>query len=228
MKLSVIIPVCNEEKTLAELIEKVVSIDIDKELIIVDDGSKDKTKEILAGIRLDAVRIISHDHKRGKGAAIKSALKYASGDTVIIQDADLEYDPEDYYRLIEPIKSKAVDIVYGSRFLYSKRVTTRFHYLVNQFLTFITNLLFRSSLTDMETCYKVFTSEIIKDISLESEGFEIEAELTAKALQRRHRILEVPISYRSRSYHEGKKISWIDGVKSILVLIKIRFFRFDR
>jgi len=225
MKLSVIIPVYNEECTLLEVIRKIKEVDIRKELIIVDDGSNDKTKNILDKIRDDTINIFRHPYNKGKGAAVRTALEYINGDIVIIQDADLEYEPDDYIKLIEPIITNIADIVYGSRFLAKKKVTTTFHYFVNRFLTLITNLLFNSSLTDMETCYKVFKTKIIKELNLESNGFEIEAELTSKVLKRGYKIYEVPIFYRSRSYHEGKKIAWRDGIKTLLAIFKYRLVR---
>jgi len=225
MKLSILMPVYNEEKTLFDIIRKVKSINIEKELIIVDDGSNDKTKQILDSVECNSIKIVRHACNRGKGAAIRTALDFVNGDVVIIQDADLEYEPDDYIKLIEPIRTNIADIVYGSRFLAKKKVTTTFHFFVNRFLTLITNLLFNSSLTDMETCYKVFKTKIIKELNLESNGFEIEAELTSKVLKRGYKIYEVPISYRSRSYHEGKKIAWRDGIKTLLAIFKYRLVR---
>lgn len=222
LKLSIIIPVYNEERTLKEVIHKIKMIDIEKEIIIVDDGSCDKTRKILDNIRDDSIKIISHPYNRGKGAAIKTALDFINGDIVIIQDADLEYNPDEHINLVEPIKNNIADIVYGSRFLAKKKVTTTFHFFVNRFLTLITNLLFNSSLTDMETCYKVFKTKIIKELNLESNGFEIEAELTIKALKKGYKIYEIPITYRSRSYHDGKKITWKDGIKTLITILKYR------
>ena len=218
-------PVYNEERTLKEVIHKIKMIDIEKEIIIVDDGSCDKTRKILDNIRDDSIKIISHPYNRGKGAAIKTALDFVNGDIVIIQDADLEYDPNDYLKLIQPIETGITDVVYGSRFLTKEKTTSFFHYFINLFLTSITNLFFGSHLSDMETCYKVFKTKIIKELNPESNGFEIEPELTIKALKKDHKIYEIPITYRSRSYHDGKKISWRDGIKTFLVILKYRFVR---
>lgn len=223
MKLSVIMPVYNEEKTLYEIINRIKSVNIDKELVIVDDGSQDKTRQILNNIKGDFIKILRHPHDRGKGAAIRTGLNYVSGDMVIIQDADLEYDPNDYIKLIKPIEDKTAEVVYGSRFLTKNKVTTPVHYFVNRFLTSLINLLFGCRLTDMETCYKVFKTKIIKGLDLESNGFEIEPELTIKTIKKGYKIYEVPISYRSRSYHEGKKITWKDGIKTLLAILKYRF-----
>jgi dolichol-phosphate mannosyltransferase len=223
MKLSVIIPVYNEEKTLREIIDRVRRVDIEKEIVIVDDGSGDKTRQILESLQDASIKIIRHASNKGKGAAIRTALNYVSGDACIIQDGDLEYEPQDYLKLIEPLKNSRAEIVYGSRFLAKKKVTTPFHYLVNRFLTFLTNLLFGCGLTDMETCYKLFKTNVIKGLGLESDGFEIEIELTARALKHGYKIQEIPILYHARNYHEGKKIGWRDGLKTMLALFKYKF-----
>lgn len=222
MKLSVIMPVYNEDRTLQEVINKIKAVDIEKEIIIVDDGSDDKTKQLLQNVNGPSIKILTHPYNKGKGAAIKTALKSATGDTVVIQDADLEYDPQDYLKLLKPIEAGDAQIVYGSRFLSKEKVTTPFHYLVNQFLTSLTNWLYGSSLTDMETCYKMFKAEIIKGLDLKSDGFEIEPELTIKALKMGCKIVEVPVSYKSRSYHEGKKIGWLDGIKTLCTILRYK------
>ena len=222
MKLSVIMPIYNEEKTLREIVDRVKKVDIEKEIVIVDDCSGDKTRHILDSLRDAPIRIIRHAANKGKGAAIRTALNYVSGDVCIIQDGDLEYEPQDYLKLVEPIKNGQAEIVYGSRFQGKKKVTTPFHYLVNRFLTSCANLLFGAELTDMETCYKLFKSEVIKGLVLESDGFEIEAELTAKARKKGYKIKEIPILYRARNYHEGKKIGWRDGLNTLYILFKYR------
>lgn len=221
MKLSIIMPIYNEERTLREIIEQVKKIDIEKELIIVDDGSSDTTKEILSTIKDDSIKIFTHAVNKGKGSAIKTALDHLTGELVIIQDADLEYDPNDYIKLIELFKSGKADVVFGSRFLNKKNKLT-FHYFINRFLTAFVNLLYKSHLTDMETCYKVFKTEILKGLDLESNGFEIEPELTIKTFKKGYSIYEVPINYKSRSYHEGKKIGWLDGLKTLFVILKYK------
>jgi dolichol-phosphate mannosyltransferase len=223
MKLSVVMPVYNEQRTLREIIDKVKRVDVEKEIVIVDDGSGDKIRPILDSLQNPIIKIIRHAANKGKGAAIRTALNYISGDACIIQDGDLEYEPQDYLKLIQPIKNGQADIVYGSRFLAKKRVTTPFHYLVNWFLTFCTNLLYGCGLTDMETCYKLFKTNVIKELDLVSDGFEIEAELTVKAIKKGYRIHEVPILYRARDYHDGKKIGWRDGLKTIYVIFEYKF-----
>ncbi len=223
MKLSVIIPVYNEEKTLREIIDRVRTVDLEKEIVIVDDGSGDKTRQILDSLQDATIKVIRHTTNKGKGAAIRTALDYISGDVCIIQDGDLEYEPQDYLKLIQPIENGQADIVYGSRFLSQTKVTTPFHYLVNWFLTFCTNLLFGCGLTDMETCYKLFKTNVIKGLDLKSDGFEIEAELTAKAVRNGYKIQEIPILYHARDYHEGKKIGWRDGLKTLHALFKYKF-----
>lgn len=225
MKLSIIMPVYNEEKTLRDIIERVRKVDLDKELIIVDDGSGDRTKEILTKIKDDNTILLSHRHNQGKGRAIRTALEYVRGEVVTIQDADLEYDPADYAKLMEPIKKGYTQVVYGSRFLEVKNVSFNVHYLINWFLTSLVNFLYKSSLTDMETCYKVFKTEIIKSLSLKSNGFEIEPELTIKTLKKGYAICEVPISYKSRTYHEGKKINWLDALKTLGVIFKYKIVK---
>ena|SRR3989338_1783431 len=223
MRISVIIPVYNEEKVLKEIIDRVKSVNIVDEIVIVDDCSGEETRRVLDTLQDASIRIISHAHNRGKGAAIRTGLAHITGDIVIIQDADLEYDPKDYRSLVEPIENGKADVVYGSRFLFKKwKASTMFHYLVNQFLTSLTNVLFLSHLSDMETCYKVFRTEIIRSLGLTSDRFEIEPEITIRTLKRGHRIHEVPVSYKPRSYGEGKKIGWLDGLKAVYAILKYR------
>lgn len=217
-------PVFNEQRTIREIIGKVLSVRVEKELIIVDDGSTDGTRDILrsefAG-RPD-IRIIHHRINRGKGRAVRTGVAAATGDALIIQDADLEYDPADYVTLIAAMKGGSAEAVYGSRFLSGKRVTSAFHLGVNRFLTGLTNLLYGARLTDMETCYKLVRTDLMRSLRLETREFDVEAEITCKLLKRGVRIEEVPIGYRGRNYEQGKKITWVDGVKTLWALIKLR------
>lgn len=224
-KLTVIIPVYNEKETIDKVVAAVSSVKLDKEIVIVDDGSTDGTREILAQISLLAsnIRVIYHEKNQGKGKAIQTGIAAAGGEYVIIQDADMEYDPSDYKILLEAVEKNNAAIVYGSRFLSGKKVTSFWHKTVNSFLTQLTNVLYGAHLTDMETCYKLFRTDIIKKINIQSHGFEVEPEITLKSLRMGFKILEVPISYKGRSYHEGKKIGWKDGVKAVAVLIRYRF-----
>lgn len=221
-KLSVIIPVYNELPTIKIIIEKVQAVNLPKEIIIVDDCSTDGTREILKKLKGDNLIIQYHTRNQGKGAAIQTGLQFITGDIVIIQDADLEYDPQDYPLLLKPILEKNADVVYGSRFLGPHRVFMFWHYLGNKFLTFITNLLFDTMLSDMETCYKAFKTEVIKSLNLESRSFNIEPEITAKIFKKKYKVFEVPISYDGRGYEEGKKITWKDGFGAIYTLLKYR------
>ena len=228
MKLSVIVPVYNEERTVREILDKILSVSVDKEIIIVDDGSTDKTRERLIDYsdkigKAGQIRIVTHDKNLGKGSAVRTAIEFIQGDLAIIQDADLEYEPVEYTRLIDAIKYENAGLVYGSRFLGKKHVTSRFHRFANWVLTFLTNILYGSNLTDMPTCYKLFKAELLKNLKLKSNGFTIDAEITAKLLKKGVKIPEVPISYRGRSYHEGKKITWKDGFAIMATLIKYRF-----
>jgi glycosyltransferase involved in cell wall biosynthesis len=215
VKLSVIVPAYNEAATIAEILSRVAAVPVEKEILVVDDASRDRTREILAQLTIPGLRVLQHDVNRGKGAAIRTALKHVTGDVVIIQDADLEYDPSDYPRLIAPIARGEADVVYGSRFLAGRRATHFTHYLVNQFLTHLSNLFTGLRLTDMETCYKVFRADLLRSLELVSNGFEIEPEMTAKAARRKARFVEVAIAYRGRGYGEGKKINWRDGVRAL-------------
>lgn len=226
MKLSIIIPVFNEEKTIEALIKKVeaISLPIEKEIIVVDDGSSDNTKEILLKLR-NQFNFIFKEHKenRGKGAAIKTGLQETSGDIILIQDADLEYDPNDYQKLIEPFLNQKAEVVYGSRQLGKNKRGSWSFYWGGRVLTLVANLLYGLKITDESTGYKVFKREIIENLDLESEGFEFCPEVTAKIGKRRIKIYEVPISYQPRSKKEGKKIKWKDGLKALWVLIKYKF-----
>ncbi len=222
--LSVVMPVYNERNTIEEMITRVLAVPLRVELIVVDDGSKDGTRDMLQ--RLQAERgftLIFQPRNQGKGAALRRGFQEVSGDLVVIQDADLEYSPEEFPQLIELICQGRADVVYGSRFLGRHRVFLFTHYAGNRLLTLITNVLYNTMLTDMETCYKVMRAEVLKSFALESDGFGIEPELTAKIFKRKYRVYEVPITYDGRGYEEGKKITWRDGVVALWVLLKYRF-----
>ncbi len=226
MKLSVIIPVYNERNTVQEVLRRVRRVDlgeIDKEIIVVDDGSTDGTRDILSMEEDSVTRIVYHRENMGKGTALSTGIKLATGDLVIFQDADLEYDPEDYPRLIAPVLKGKAEVVYGSRFTGERRNMLFWHYLGNRFLSFLTNLLYNTTLSDMETCYKLFKREVIQSIEIKSRRFDVEPEVTAKVLKKRIRIYEVPISYAGRELDEGKKITWRDGIPALWALIKYRF-----
>jgi glycosyltransferase involved in cell wall biosynthesis len=227
MKLSIIMPVYNERDTLREILRQVREVElpgVEKEILVVDDGSADGSRDILAEeAKAGDLRAFFHDRNRGKGAAVRTAIEEASGDLILIQDADLEYDPRDYPTLIRPIVEGRVTVVYGSRFLGPRKAMLFWHMLGNKLLTLTTNILYNTILSDMETCYKCFRADVIKEIPLRSRRFELEPEITAKVLKRGHRIFEVPISYYGREYHEGKKIGWKDAPIAFWTLIKYRF-----
>ncbi|MCJ7569249.1 MAG: glycosyltransferase family 2 protein [Anaerolineales bacterium] len=226
MKLSVVIPVFNEYDTIEILLDRVMSVGLADEIIIVDDGSTDGTRKLLQELAPihESIRLILHEKNQGKGASVQTGFQAATGDLILIQDADLEYDPKDYVTLLQPIRDGVADVVYGSRFLGApRRVTMFWHMVANKMLTFMTNLLFNSILSDMETGYKLFKSEIIKDIPLRSKRFNIEPEITAKLLKRRVRIFEVPITFNPREYEDGKKIGLGDAFEAVWALIKYRF-----
>ena len=223
-KLSIVIPVYNEEKTILEILKRVEVVelpDLEKEIIIIDDGSTDGTKEILKNLERQ-YKVLYHFNNQGKGAALRTGLRQVSGDFVIIQDADLEYNPQEYPRLLESIIQNKADIVYGSRNLKDNPRFKKSYYWGVLFISWLTNILYGSKLTDVYTCYKVFKTPILKNLDLKSNGFEFEEEVTVKALKKKYRILEIPISYCPRSFVEGKKINWRDGIKAILVMIKYR------
>ncbi|HOX40010.1 MAG TPA: glycosyltransferase family 2 protein [Candidatus Brocadiia bacterium] len=228
MKLSIVIPVYNEEQTAEEIVKRVLAVEIpgiEKELVIVDDCSTDGTAAILAGISAPNVRKFRHGVNQGKGAALKTGFNACSGDIILIQDADLEYDPRDYARLLEPILDGRADVVFGSRFLGGPhRVLMFWHYVGNRFLTLLSNMLTNLNLTDMETCYKVFTRDVLKGLDVEEKRFGFEPEFTARVSRMRARIYETPISYSGRTYQEGKKIGMMDAFRALFCIVKYRFF----
>jgi glycosyltransferase involved in cell wall biosynthesis len=235
MKLSIAIPVYNEKGTVREILKQVRSVNLDvnvdvgdvihleREIVVVDDYSTDGTREVL---REEAekgdLKLLFHERNRGKGAGVSTAIAHSTGDIVLIQDADLEYDPRDYPALVRPILEGRVKVVYGSRFLGPRKAMLFWHMLGNKFLTLVTNVMYNAILSDMETCYKVLDGELARSLNLKSEGWGIDPEITAKVLKRGHRIFEVPISYYGREYYEGKKISWRDGFRVLWTLLKYR------
>ena len=222
--LSVVIPAYNERDTIEEMIRRVLAVPIRTELIVVDDCSTDGTGDMLYELKKHiGFVLLRQSRNQGKGAALRRGFAAVTGDLVIIQDADLEYSPEEYPQLIELICQGRADVVFGSRFIGRHRVFLFTHYLGNRLLTLVTNVLYNTMLTDMETCYKVMRTEVLRSMTLESNGFGIEPELTAKIFRRKLRVYEVPISYDGRGYDEGKKIGWRDGVVAVWVLLKYRF-----
>lgn len=241
MKVSILIPVYNEQATLREILHRVRSVDLvidaahstylegpmvlEREIVLVDDGSTDGSEKILREEAAKGdIKVVFHGRNRGKGAAVRTGIQAATGDILLIQDADLEYDPRDYLSLLLPILEKRAEVVYGSRFLGGPRTAMLFwHMLANKLITLMTNVLYNAILSDVETCYKVFRADLIKAIPLRSNRFEIEPEITAKVLKRGHRIYEVPISYTGREYTEGKKIGLKDAFEAVWALLKYRF-----
>ena len=228
MKISIIIPCFNEHRTIETILKKVKNLkDYDKEIIVIDDCSTDGTKEILNNINEDLIqKLIFNEKNYGKGFCIRKGILEATGDIIIIQDADLEYDPNDYSKLLDPIKNDIADVVYGSRFTGSeeKRVLFYWHSLGNKILTTLSNMFTNINLTDMECCYKAFKSSIIKDINLKENRFGFEPEITAKIAKKNLRVYEVGIKYFGRKYSEGKKITWVDGLRAIYCIIYYKFF----
>ena len=243
MKLSIIMPVYNEIGTITEILQRVRAVQLKvpvgygpddgdmvefaREVVIVDDGSTDGTREILRALEGEPdLRIVFHEHNQGKGAAVRTGLQHAAGDVMLVQDADLEYDPRDYLALLQPIVEGRSQVVYGSRFRGGPTKTMFFwHMIGNRFLTLVTNVLYNTILSDMETCYKVFTREVAEQLNLRAPGWGFDPEITAQILKRGYRIYEVPISYTGREFEEGKKISWRDGLVVLWTLIKYRFTR---
>ncbi len=225
MKVSVIIPAYNESKTIEETISRVLKTGIPNEIIVVDDGSFDSTPQILDGLEQKGlITLVKHEKNQGKGAAVVSGIGKATGDVVIIQDADLEYDPRDYPALINPIEENLADVVFGSKFLGApRRPTMYWHMVANKLLTLLTNILYNNILTDMETGYKVFRRDVVSDLEIHARGFEFEPEFTAKVLKKKVNIYEVPIRFTPRSYDEGKKIKLKDAFLAIWALVKYRF-----
>jgi glycosyltransferase involved in cell wall biosynthesis len=225
--LSVIIPVYNERRTVAEVIRRVRAVDVPVvvDVVVVDDGSSDGTDKVLAALEDSTVRVLKHDVNKGKGAAIRTGLVSAQGDLVLIQDADLEYDPDDWPRLLAPILKGKAQVVYGSRFTGERKNMLLLHWIGNRFLSLVTNVLYSSTLSDMETCYKLFDRRVLEGITVVSDRFDFEPEITAKVLRRGYRIYEVPISYSGREPSEGKKITWRDGIGALKALVRFRFSR---
>ena len=226
MKLSVVMPVYNEAKTVEQIVRQVQAVPVEKEILIVDDGSTDGTRDILRGMDgKDGVRVFLQPKNQGKGAAVSVGFRYATGDVVVVQDADLEYDPREYPRLLRPIEEGHADVVYGSRFLGGgeRRVLYFWHTVGNRFLTIASNMATNLNLTDMETCYKMFRREVVQSMTIESRRFGIEPEITAKVARRGYRVYEVPISYYGRTYDEGKKIGWKDAFSALWTIVKHRF-----
>jgi glycosyltransferase involved in cell wall biosynthesis len=218
-------PVYNEKDTIREILAQVRAVGLVSQIVVVEDCSTDGTREALQdeAARDQMITLVMHDRNRGKGASVRSGMERATGDIIIIQDADLEYDPRDYATLIRPIQEGRVKVVYGSRFLGPRKDMLFWHMLGNKLLTLVTNILYDSTLSDMETCYKVMRADVAKSLNIKSDRWGIDPEITAKVLKRGNRIFEVPISYYGREYYEGKKISWRDGFVVLWTLIKYRF-----
>ena len=228
-KLSIVIPIYNEVEHLEEILRQIEAVEIgmEKELILVDDCSTDGTRDILKKLEEsteNTAKIFYHDINRGKGATVRTGFEHISGEITLVQDADLEYDPNDYPKLLEPILEDRADVVYGSRFMQGRQEGLLRSYLANRFLTFLANVVNGTKLTDMETCYKVIKTDILKNISLSSDRFGFEPEITAKLAKRKCKIIDVPISYRGRDYDEGKTVSWKDGIAAVIHIFRFRFF----
>jgi glycosyltransferase involved in cell wall biosynthesis len=225
--LSVIVPVYNERNTVAEIVRRMrrVPMPVDVEIIMVNDASWDGTGDILKALEDSTVQVVHHPENAGKGAAIRTGLTHARGDLVLIQDADLEYDPDDWPRMINPVLKGKAQVVYGSRFTGERRNMLFTHWLGNRFLSLVTNVLYNTTLSDMETCYKLFDRRVLEGLEIRANGFDFEPEVTAKVLRRGYRIYEVPISYAGREYTEGKKITWRDGYRALWTLARYRLWR---
>ena len=223
-RLSVVIPVFNERNTVGEAIRRVrdAPLPIDREIIVIDDGSDDGTRDILNRLRDSTVRVISYPNNRGKGAAVRRGIEEAKGDVIVVHDADLEYDPRDFGKLLRPLLEGQARVVYGSRFTGERRNMFFWHWVGNRFLSLVTNVLYNTTLSDMETCYKMFDAELLRSLRLTANRFEFEPEVTAKVLRLGERIWEVPITYAGRELHEGKKITWRDGIPALKILVTTR------
>ncbi len=225
--LSVVIPAYNEVETLEQVVRRVLNVGLNVEIIMVDDGSTDGTRVLMDGLVVRyGVKAVKHEKNQGKGAALCTGFQHATGDLVVVQDADLEYDPDDYHMLLRPFLEQNADVVYGSRYLVGRytRVHPYYHYMGNRFLTMISNIFTGLKLTDMETCYKMFKREVVQNLKITSKRFTVEPEITARIAKKRLKIFEVPISYLGRDYDEGKKIGWKDGVAAIYSIVKYRFW----
>jgi glycosyltransferase involved in cell wall biosynthesis len=226
-KLSIVVPVFNERNTLVEILRRMRAVElpdgIEREIIVVDDGSSDGTRDVLNQLGDSTVRVVMHEVNRGKGAALRTGLAHATGEFVLVQDADLEYDPEDWPRMLNPVLRGKARVVYGSRFTGERRNMLLLHWIGNRFLSMTTNVLYNTTLSDMETCYKLIERDLVDSMKLHSNRFDIEPEITAKILKRGIRIYEVPISYSGREFDEGKKITWRDGFSALWALVKYRF-----
>jgi glycosyltransferase involved in cell wall biosynthesis len=226
-KLSIVVPVFNERNTLVEILRRMRAVElpdgVEREIIVVDDGSSDGTRDVLNQLGDSTVRVVMHEVNRGKGAALRTGFAHASGEYVLVQDADLEYDPEDWPRMLNPVLRGKARVVYGSRFTGERRNMLLLHWIGNRFLSMTTNVLYNTTLSDMETCYKLIERDLVESMKLHSNRFDIEPEITAKILKRGIRIYEVPISYSGREFDEGKKITWRDGFSALWTLVKYRF-----
>jgi glycosyltransferase involved in cell wall biosynthesis len=225
--LSVVVPVFNERNTVAEIIRRIRTVELPMrvEVVVIDDGSSDGTDKVLAAVQDSTVRVITHQHNRGKGAAVRTGVEASKGDLVLIQDADLEYDPDDWPKLLAPVLKGKAHVVYGSRFTGERKNMLLSHWIGNRLLTLVTNVLYQSTLSDMETCYKLFDRRVLDKLTIESDRFEFEPEITAKVLMLGERIYEVPVSYAGREVTEGKKITWRDGFGALVTLVRYRIRR---